>query len=104
MRETRRFDEGKGITISMRSKEEQDDYRFIADPDLLELVLDKKFIEDLRKSLPEPPEKKLEKLVKKYHLGKYDSEVLAKNLDIVEFFERVAEKVEPSFAIKLVNV
>ena len=59
MRETRRYDEAKGKTIAMRSKEQQDDYRFIAEPDLQAVVIDKKIVDELKKKLPEMPEAKL---------------------------------------------
>lgn len=103
-RETRRFDSEKGVTVKMRSKEEAQDYRFISDPDLAGLVLDKNFVSALAKKLPETPEKKLEKLIGKYKIGKEDAAVLSKHLEVVEFFERVAEKVEPRFALHWVTV
>ncbi len=90
--ETRRFDVKKNSTELMRIKEGQEDYRFITDPDLKDAKITVKFVLDVEKNLPETPEEKLEKLVKKYKLGEYDAEVLAKNIDIVEFFEEVTEK------------
>lgn len=92
IKETRRFDSVKGKTEVMRSKEGQDDYRFITDPDLLNVEITDKFISDLEKELPESPDEKLKKLVKKHKIGKADSGVLAKNIDIVEFFEKVVEE------------
>lgn len=94
VRETRRFDEVKGETFRMRSKEEEDDYRFIADPDLVDLELSKSFIDGLRESLPESPEVKLARVVREYEIGKRDAEVLTKNLDVAEFFEEVVNFVE----------
>ncbi len=106
VRETRRFDEGKGKTLRMRGKEEADDYRFIIDPDLRDIVLDEAFVSMMKKKLPETPEVKLEKLIKKYKLGKDDAAVLAKNLEIVEFFESVVErgKLEAKFALHWVTI
>lgn len=104
VRETRRFDEAKGKTIRMRGKEKEDDYRFISDPDLREIILDKKFIEEQRKKVPESPDEKLEKLIKKYKIGKYDAEVLAKNLDLVEFYEKVAEEIDAKFSLSWITV
>jgi aspartyl-tRNA(Asn)/glutamyl-tRNA(Gln) amidotransferase subunit B len=97
--ETRRFDAAKGITVKMREKEETEDYRFISDPDLKDIILDKEFVDLMRTKVPESPEIKLEKLVKKFKIGKSDAEVLAKNLEVVEFFEEVAKKIEPDFAL-----
>ena len=101
VRETRRYDEAKGKTIAMRSKEQQDDYRFIAEPDLQAVVIDKKIVDELKKKLPEMPEAKLKKLITKHKIDKKNAEVLAKNIDIAEFFEQVAEegKVKADFAL-----
>ena len=98
-KETRRFDARSGKTVRMRGKEEAEDYRFITDPDLSDIVLDKKLISDVKKDLPESPEEKLKKLVKKYKIDKYNASVLARNIDVVEFFESVSEKIESGFAL-----
>jgi aspartyl-tRNA(Asn)/glutamyl-tRNA(Gln) amidotransferase subunit B len=106
VKETRRFDSVKGKTIVMREKEGAADYRFIREPDLMDVVLDKMWVSELKENLPEMPEEKLEKLVKKYKIGKKDSEVLAKNLEIVEFFEEVVEKgkFKPDFVLPWVTI
>jgi len=104
VRETRRFDDVKGKTIRMRGKEVAEDYRFISDPDLRDIIIDKKFVDGEKKKLPEGPEEKLKKLIKKYKIGKVDAEVLAKNIDVVEFFEKVAEKVNAKFVLPWVTI
>lgn len=86
-RETLAFDETLGKTIKMREKEGAADYRFIRDPDLPILKIDKKLIEEVKKSLPEMPDKKLEKLLKKYNVDSKNAEILTRNLELVEFFE-----------------
>jgi aspartyl-tRNA(Asn)/glutamyl-tRNA(Gln) amidotransferase subunit B len=58
-RETRRFDEVKGKTMRMRGKEVAEDYRFITDPDLMDVILDKRFVSAEEKKIPESPEVKL---------------------------------------------
>ncbi|MCX6748917.1 MAG: Asp-tRNA(Asn)/Glu-tRNA(Gln) amidotransferase subunit GatB [Candidatus Pacearchaeota archaeon] len=103
-RETRRFDPIKLETIKMRSKEQAADYRFIPDPDLPIIRLDKKQIEQIKKSLPETPEQKLEKLIKKYKIDKKNAEILYKNFELVEFFEKVAEKIPPAEALSWVTI
>jgi len=103
-RETRRFDEMKGKTFRMRGKEEVEDYRFISDPDLQDIVFDSKFVDELKKSLPESPEKKLDNIIKKFKIGENDAEILAKNIDIAEFFEKVVEKINAGFALPWVTV
>lgn len=103
-KETRRFDDAKGKTIVMRSKEDTEDYRFIRDPDLEDISLSKEYISEVQKSLPEMPKVKLEKLIKKHKIDKNSAEILAKNIDIVEFFEKVIEKVEAKLAVPWVTV
>ena len=103
-KETRRWDDSKGKTMVMRKKEGAEDYRFLNDPDLQELVIDDKFIENLKKKIPEMPEVKLEKLIKKYNIDKHNAEILTKNIDLVEFYEKVAEKINPHFALPWVTV
>ena len=103
-RETRRFDSEKEKTIRMRGKEEAEDYRFISDPDLKLLRLDKIFVEKIKENLPENPEEKLQKFIKQHKISKNDSEILAKNLDIAEFFEKVSEKIKPEFALPWINI
>lgn len=103
-KETRRFDASMGKTILMRSKEDAEDYRFIRDPDLNDLILDDGIIEETKVKLPEMPEVKLENFVKKYKIDSRDAKILAKNIDVVEFFEKVAEKVDAKFAAPWVTI
>ena len=103
-RETRRFDEKSGKTILMRTKEQAEDYRFIPDPDLPVIKLAEKEVSELKAKLPETPMQKLDKLVKKFKLNKQEAEVLTKNLEVVEFFELVCEKIDPRFALPWVTI
>ena len=103
-KETRRWDAIKGKSVVMRQKEGAADYRFIDDPDLQDIVLNASFVNELRTRLPETPEVKLEKLVKKHKIGKKHAEVLAKNLDVVEFFEDLIRMgVDAGFALPWVS-
>lgn len=104
IRETRRFDESKGVTISMRSKEAHDDYRFIVDPDLLDVVISPSTVAHLKRTLPELPSVKLEKLITQYKIDEGNAAILAKHFDIVEFFERVAGKIDAHFALPWVTI
>ena len=97
--ETRRFDEIKAKTTLMRSKEEAADYRFISDPDLPILKIEKSRIDKIQKALPETPSEKVKKLIKKHKIPKEHAEVLTKKLEIVEFFEKVIGEIKPSIAI-----
>lgn len=104
VRETRRFDEEKKITMRMRGKEQAEDYRIIADPDLINVVIDKKIIDSLKKNIPELPSVKLERLIKTYHISSKDAFVLSKNLDVVSFFEEVTKKIAGNFALSWVTI
>ncbi len=103
-RQTRRFDDKTGKTILMRTKEQEDDYRFIPDPDLPVLIIKKELAQKIMQNLPESPKKKLEKLIKQHKIDKKNADILTQNLEIVEFFEKVAEKIDPKFALPWVTI
>ncbi len=103
IQETRMFDEKKGITFKMRTKEKAQDYRFISDPDLPIIKIDKKRVENIKSVLPETPNIKLKKLIKKYKIEKKSAEILAKKLEIIEFFEKIIEKTNPKLAVRWVT-
>ena len=103
-KETRMFDEAKGITKKMREKEAEQDYKFISDPDLPMIILENLRIEKIKKALPETPQEKLQKLIKKYNIGEKYAEILSKKLEIAEFFEKIIDKVEPKLAVPWVTV
>lgn len=102
--ETRRFDDKKLITTKMRSKEEAQDYRFITEPDLPLIKINKKRINKIKSKLPETPFEKLERLLKQHKLDKKTAEILTKKLEIVEFFEEIAKKTNVNLATKWVIV
>ncbi|MBN9561669.1 MAG: Asp-tRNA(Asn)/Glu-tRNA(Gln) amidotransferase subunit GatB [Alphaproteobacteria bacterium] len=89
--ETRLFDVPRGITRSMRSKEDAHDYRYFPDPDLLPLVLDEAWIEELRRDLPELPDTKRARFMAEYGLPAYDSGVLVAEQATADFYETVAK-------------
>ena len=89
--ETRLFDTKKNETRSMRSKEDAHDYRYFPDPDLLPLKLDQKLVDDLKKSLPELPDKKKERFIKDYGLNAYEANVLVSEKEISDYYEEVAK-------------
>ncbi len=88
--ETRLFDARKGVTRSMRSKEEAHDYRYFPDPDLLPLTFTEEWVEEIRASLPELPDEKKARLVKDYGLKPYDASVLVGDPANADYFEQVA--------------
>jgi aspartyl-tRNA(Asn)/glutamyl-tRNA(Gln) amidotransferase subunit B len=87
VQETRLWDPAKNCTVSMRGKEEAHDYRYFPDPDLLPLVIDDKWVEEARKSLPELPDEKKDRFIKEYGLPEYDSGVLTSAIELAAYFE-----------------
>ena len=91
MQETRLFDPGRGVTRSMRSKEDAHDYRYFPDPDLLPLVLEEDWVAALKASLPELPDAKRARFIQSYGLTPYDASVLVAEKATADFFETVAK-------------
>ena len=102
--ETRRWNTKKDKTELMRTKEQQADYRFIPDPDFPAIKITKKRTEQIEKQLPETPQEKLDKIIKKHKINKKDAEILTQNLEIVEFFEKIIEKINPNFALPWITI
>ena len=88
--ETRLFDSARGVTRSMRSKEDAHDYRYFPDPDLLPLVLDEEWIAELKSRLPELPDAKRARFMRDYGLPAYDAGVLVAEQATADFYETVA--------------
>jgi aspartyl-tRNA(Asn)/glutamyl-tRNA(Gln) amidotransferase subunit B len=89
--ETRSWDAEKGVTRSMRSKEEAHDYRYFPEPDLVPLSLSPQRIDEIRKGLPELPEAKRARLISQYGLPDYDAGVLSAEAALASYFEAVAK-------------
>lgn len=90
IQETRLWDDGQGVTHSMRGKEEAHDYRYFPDPDLVPIVTNSGWIEEIRKSLPELPLEKRERFIKDYQLSPYDAGVLTAGRALADYFEETA--------------
>ena len=88
--ETRLFDSAKGVTRSMRTKEEAHDYRYFPDPDLLPLELTQAYVDDLKAHLPELPDAKRQRFMRDYKLSAYDAGVLTAEKESADFYEAVA--------------
>ncbi len=91
VQETRLWDDAAGATNPMRSKEEAHDYRYFPDPDLVPIIVDDAWIEDIRKGLPELPQIKRERFIKDYQLPAYDAGVLTADKALAKYFEDVVE-------------
>ena len=91
IQETRLWDPSKNKTTSMRGKEEAHDYRYFPDPDLVPLIVDDNWIQEIEKELPELPDEKRSRFVKEYKLADYDAKVLTSSIELADFFEETAE-------------
>ncbi len=89
--ETRLFDSDAGVTRAMRSKEEAHDYRYFPDPDLLPLVLDEAWVDEIKASLPELPDDKKARFIGDYGLSAYDAGVLVAEKDVADYYETAAK-------------
>ena len=87
--ETRLFDEKKGETRPMRTKEEAHDYRYFPDPDLPPLEIKDDWINQIKKNLPELPDVKKEKLIKEHKISSYEAAILVSDKNNVEFFDKI---------------
>ena len=87
VQETRLWDPDKNRTTSMRSKEEAHDYRYFPDPDLLPLVIDDNWINNVRKNLPELPGAKTKRFIKEFTLSSNDADQLTSSWQLADFFE-----------------
>ncbi|RJS88054.1 Asp-tRNA(Asn)/Glu-tRNA(Gln) amidotransferase subunit GatB [Candidatus Bathyarchaeota archaeon] len=90
-RETRHWDETRRVTISLRTKETEQDYRYFPEPDLVPVELNKEFIEQIRARMPELPDERLERFVSQYGLPKYDAGVLVSSKALADFFEEAVK-------------
>ena len=89
--ETRLFDENKGVTIPMRTKENAHDYRYFPDPDLVEICLDHSYIESLRQCLPELGDSRCSRYIREYGIAESDAAIITKDRKLSEFFEKTLE-------------
>lgn len=79
-------------TASMRSKEEAHDYRYFPCPDLVPIVIEESWIEEIRKTLPELPDARKSRFVAEYELPEYDAALLTASRDLADYFEEVVKK------------
>lgn len=90
--ETRLFNGETKKSKSLRSKEEANDYRYFPCPDLLPVVIEDQYIEEIRRTLPELPEAKCRRFREQYSLSNYDADILSSDRLLGQYFEAVAEK------------
>ncbi len=87
IQETRLWDEKKMVTLSMRRKEEAQDYRYFPEPDLVPFEVSASLVEEVRASMPEGPQKKQKRFSETYKLSAKDVEALVSERDIADFYE-----------------
>lgn len=92
VQETRRWDEGKNMSYSMRSKEEAHDYRYFPEPDLMIIEVDAKWKEEIKNSLPELPRDRKKRYINDFSLPEYDASILTSSKMLADFFEETAIK------------
>ena len=89
IQQTRRWDDNKGKSYAMRSKEEANDYRYFPDPDVRVVKLNKEVVEQIKSTLPRLASHRIEQYVNEYALPPYDAKVLTNELFISDYFEAV---------------
>ncbi len=103
-RETRGWDSAKGITVFQRAKEQEADYGYIIDPDLVPIEISELLIKETRNSLPELPEKKSLRYTNDLKLKKDDAEVIANDYELAYLFESaVSHKISPLFSAEWIR-
>ena len=89
VQETRTWDDAKGITLSMRTKEAAHDYRYLPEPDLVPIITTEEEIEAYRQGLPELPAARKERLTTQCGLSSYDADVITASRQTAEYFDAV---------------
>jgi aspartyl-tRNA(Asn)/glutamyl-tRNA(Gln) amidotransferase subunit B len=92
--ETRGWVDDKGITVSQRSKEESQDYRYFPEPDLPMLHFTKEFLDELRRELPELPNVRKDRFISQFGLAEKDAETLVNYKELSEYFEEVVSELD----------
>ncbi len=87
VQQTLLWDAAKNIIMPMRSKEEAHDYRYFPDPDLVPVVVEKEWINEIERSLPELPAQRRTRFTEQFGLPKYDAEILTQERPLADFFE-----------------
>ena len=94
VQESRLWDAGRNVTLSMRGKEEAHDYRYFPDPDLVPVTISADWVQQVRGGLPELPEAKRERFMKEYALPSYDAKVLTSSKSLANYFEAAVKRFE----------
>lgn len=90
VQETRRWDETRNVTVSMRSKEEAHDYRYFPEPDLMPIITSNEKIEAIRSDIPELPDSRKKRYIRDYKITDYDARLLIASRQMADYFEEAA--------------
>ena len=91
VQETRRWDDSKGTSYAMRSKEDAQDYKYFPEPDLPPIELTDEYVQDIKNTLPELPEAKKARYVAEYGLTDYDAKILCSDRVYAKLFDTTVE-------------
>ena len=94
VQETRTWDEDKSKTISMRGKEEANDYRYFPEPDLVPLEINESWENEIKEELPELPAVRKKRFIEDYDLPEYDADVLTNSRELADLFEECVSEYE----------
>ena len=92
VQETRRWDDNKGYSYAMRSKEDAQDYKYFPEPDLPPIEISDEQIEEIKSTMPELPKEKRERYLNELGLPEYDTGIITGDIALVKFFESTLEK------------
>lgn len=99
IQETRTWDDNKGVTRSMRTKEGSSDYRYFPEPDLPPLVISRSYVQEIKDSLPELPDAKKARIMKEQGLSEYDAGVITSSRALAEFYDQTVKIFNDSKAV-----
>ncbi len=100
VQETRGWDDSAGKTISQRSKENADDYRYFPEPDIPPMTFDEEYIESLRRALPELPSQKYDRFEREYGVRTENLDVITATKDFADYFENVVSEIREKIQSK----
>ena len=90
-RETLRWDDAAGVTLSLRSKETNKDYRYFPEPDLVPIIIDDAWIDSIRAGLPQLPKEKMQRYMHEYGLSQYDAKTVTASKTMSDFLDGVID-------------
>jgi aspartyl-tRNA(Asn)/glutamyl-tRNA(Gln) amidotransferase subunit B len=103
VQETRGWIDEEGITVTQRTKEYADDYRYFPEPDLPPLVFDRTWVEEIRTRLPELPEARRDRFMTQYGLSLYDANIITSSRAMADYFENCVKLMDPGKAKMVSN-